>query len=43
MVIVAFICFVLLILGWFIAPSSTKEIAPVSTAKPTDMAAPVTP
>ena len=42
MVIAAFVCFILLIVGWFIAPSSTKQ-APVSTAKPTDMAATVTP
>ncbi len=42
MVIVAFICFILLILGWFVAPSSTKELAPESTTKPTDMTATVT-
>ncbi len=43
MVIAAFICFILLILGWFIAPSSTKAVALESTTKPTDMAAIITP
>lgn len=43
MVIAAFVCFILLIIGWFIAPSSTKAEAPKPTTKPIDMAATVTP
>jgi hypothetical protein len=43
MVIAAFVCFILLIVGWFIAPSSTKQGASEATAKPTDLKATVTP
>jgi len=43
MVIAAFVCFFLLIIGWFIAPSSTKAEAQETTTQPTDMAATVTP
>lgn len=41
MVIAAFICFFLLIIGWFIAPSSSREQASESATKPTDMTATV--
>jgi len=43
MVIAAFVCFLLLIVGWFIAPSSTKAQATESATKPTDMAGTVAP
>lgn len=43
MVIAAFICFVLLIIGWFIAPSSSREMAPAAAVQPTDLAVSVAP
>lgn len=43
MVIAAFVCFFLLIGGWFMAPSSIKEQVAETPIKPTDMKVTVTP
>lgn len=43
MVIAAFICFILLIIGWFMAPASGKVGVAESTVKATDLKVTVTP